>query len=394
MRALLSVCHASEGWHPVRQVFVARFFSKGWMPAFAGMTMVGFVLVAAPAIAAERAEPHDSTVSVVGTAIIKLTPDQVTVPVTISTEDVGLSKAKELNDKKVKKILELAEKYGASKDDVSTTYHSVEPQMGYGNNVTVETEVFTGSVNYSINVQGIAQDKIDGLIESLQKAEIESVNFSSQQQYSQVNGSFSAKNDKADKVRDVLKQNQEKVTKIVLAAGVAKDKIGVNTTQGKGKETRSQPYKQKIEKYKAVVMLSVKLKDKDKAVEFVNASLKEGVENVGSIQFGLKDEKALQDKASLEALKDAKRKAIAIAEAMGLTLERPLNISANDGQVVPLQPYNMVGRMRAENGYAMDGAVPMLAMKSEQSVSEPGALPTGLIEVHANVSATFLLKQK
>ena len=352
-------------------------------------TLASFVVLTGASVAYAADASRDSTVSVTGTAIIKLAPDQITVPLTISSEDADLSKSKDENDKKVKKILSLADKYGVGKDDVQTTYHSVEPEMSYGNNVTVETDVYTGSVSYTINVQGVAQDKIDALIEALQKADIENVNFNNQQSYSQINGSYNVRDDKVEVVRTKLKDNQEKIIRLVTAGGVARDKIGINTNQGKGKETRSQPYKQHVEKYKAVVSLNVVMKDKEKAVDFVNAALKEGVENVGSITFGLKDEKAVQDKASLEALKDAKRKATAIADAMGVGIDRPLSISANGAQVMPIQPYR-VANYRNEGMFAAKAMV----ADSMQAVAEPSALPTGQIEVNASVNATFLLKQK
>lgn len=353
--------------------------------------LIASMFVASSAFAAVNDVPvRDSTISVVGTSTLKLVPDQVTVPVTITTEDADLSKAKELNDKKVKKIVSLAEKFGAEKDDVRTTYHSVEPQMSYGNNVTVEVEVYTSNINYTMDVRGLSQEKIDALSEALQKTEVSNVNFSKNENYASISANFNTSNEKQEAVRDKIKANQEAVLKIATSNGVARDKVGVNTNNGKGKETRSQPYKQHIEKYKAVVALEVVLKDKDNAVDFVNATLKEGVENVGSIQFSLKDEKSAQDKASLEALKDAKRKAQAIADAMSVVIDKPLSISANDSQVIPVQPYAM-NMARREMGYAMDAAK---AVSSMQAVAEPGALPTGKIEVRANVSATFLLKQK
>lgn len=366
---------------------------QGWLQFTLVMLLLS-LLLSGGAHAAEAVPPRDSTVSVVGTATLKLAPDQVTVPVTISTENAELTKAKEENDKKVKKVISLAEKFGAGKDDISTAYHSVEPQMSYGNDVRVEVDVFTTSVNYNIDVRGLAEDKLDALSEALQKANLSNVNVNKTQGVVMIYASFNTSNEKQEVVRDKVKANQDAVIKIATGAGVAREKIGINTNTGKGKETRTQPYKQRVEKYKAVVMLNVVLKEKDKAVEFVNASLKEGVENVGSIQFSLKDEKAAQDKASLEALKDAKRRAAAIADAMGVAIDKPLAIADSGAQLLPIQPYPMMrGRVDAmTNGVA---AAPMFAMKmADQAVAEPDALPTGLIEIRASVNATFLLKQK
>jgi uncharacterized protein YggE len=351
--------------------------------------LVSVLLLAVSAQAAESThENRDTTVSVVGTATLKLPPDQATVPIIVSTEDEDMEKSKQLNDKKVKKLLALAEHYGVAKDDIQTTYNSVEPQMGYGDNVTVETDVYTGNVSYNMDVKGLAQDKIDALAEALQKADLDNVNQQNHlPQYAHINASYRVSDDKIEVVRDKLKANQDAVIKIATANGIARDKISMQTNQSKGKERHAQPNKPHVEKYKTVMSLNFVMKDKDKAVDFVNDAIKEGADNIGSITFSLRDEKTVQDKAALEALKDAKRKAGNLADAVGWAIDRPITLAANDGQIIPMQPYPMV-RMAAMNGMA-DAAAPAMAMQSNGA-----ALPSGLIEVRASVSATFLLKQK
>jgi len=347
-------------------------------------------MLAPPAFSADTGQPL-STISVVGTATLKLPPDQITVPVTISTEEKEISDAKEKNDKKVKKILALAERYGVEKNDIKTTYHSVEPKMNYGQSITVETDVYTGSTSYTFDVKDLSQNSIDTLIEALQKADLNNVNHNKQQQSSYVYASFNARGDKIEVVRDKLKTNQDAIVKIATAQGVAKDNISTQTNQSKGKESRSESTKPRIESYKAIMSMNVVMKEKTKAIDFVNDAIKEGVENVGSISFGLKDEKSAQDKASLDALKDAKRKAAAMAEAMNVNIERPLSVSDSGAQLIPIQPYAfMEGRSSSDlSKYKME-----IAEERPQSIIDARSLPTGLIEIRGSVNASFLVKQK
>src|SRR5271156_3800895 len=84
--------------------------------------------------AEEKERPPSLTVH--GEAVIKLAPDQVTLPVTVRDESVNLRTAKERHDEKLRALLKLAADAGIPKDKIRTNYTSVNPQYDISNDTT------------------------------------------------------------------------------------------------------------------------------------------------------------------------------------------------------------------------------------------------------------------
>ncbi len=162
--ANLSVCHASEGWHPARRA--QR--KKNWMPAFAGMTVVLALCFITPAHAADLAAVRSITVT--GQSERKVVPDEAHLNVNLNSLAQKLPEAKAEHDKKLKQLLDIVEKAGISEKKVKTGYASSEPQYDYANN----QRVFKGyRVQTQLDITVSPIDKVAALMESLTNAGFE-----------------------------------------------------------------------------------------------------------------------------------------------------------------------------------------------------------------------------
>jgi uncharacterized protein YggE len=88
-----------------------------------------FLSLAFAALAQENIKP--GTITVHGEAVTKISPDQLTLPVTVAEENNSLTAAKEKHDDKLRKLLSLAADAGISKDKAQTSYTSVNPLYDY-----------------------------------------------------------------------------------------------------------------------------------------------------------------------------------------------------------------------------------------------------------------------
>ena len=72
--------------------------------------------------------------------------------------------------------------------------------------------------------------------------------------------------------------------------------------------------------YQAAIALSVRLSDLDLAGKVIDAGISSGVNTIDGVDFRLRNERPYQLKAYKEAVADARSKADAIAEALGMTI--------------------------------------------------------------------------
>ena len=77
-----------------------------------------------------------NTITVHGDAVIKIAPDQLTLPVTVHEENANLKTAKDHHDDKLRKLLALAERTGIAKDKIQTSYTAINPVYDYEQNST------------------------------------------------------------------------------------------------------------------------------------------------------------------------------------------------------------------------------------------------------------------
>jgi hypothetical protein len=91
------------------------------------------VLAGAAPLAAQSSLPSDSRpaprlVATTGEAEILVAPDEVLVTLGVETSDVDLSKAKQLNDERVAKIIAAAKALGVEEKYLQTDHISIEPR--------------------------------------------------------------------------------------------------------------------------------------------------------------------------------------------------------------------------------------------------------------------------
>ena len=93
----------------------------------------------------------------------------------------------------------------------------------------------------------------------------------------------------------------------------------------------------KLVGYRARNVLTVRLDDVSKVGPLVDAVTGAGATNVDSIAFGLKDDKAARRQALIAAVREAREKAEAMAEGLGLKLAGVQGVDEGGGTIV--RPY-------------------------------------------------------
>jgi uncharacterized protein YggE len=87
-----------------------------------------------------------------GEAVTKLSPDQVTLPVTIREENTDIKAAKEAHDKKLTALIQLANDIGIEKANVQTSYTTINPQYDYaGSRPVLRDYLVETSINFKLN---------------------------------------------------------------------------------------------------------------------------------------------------------------------------------------------------------------------------------------------------
>ncbi len=97
-------------------------------------------------------------------------------------------------------------------------------------------------------------------------------------------------------------------------------------------ESRDAP---RIAAYQATNTISIRLDDLSKVGAAVDAGLGAGANQLQSVQFGLRNDQAARRQALTDAVNDARRKAEAIADALGVRLDGVLEVSETGVSVVP-----------------------------------------------------------
>lgn len=133
------------------------------------------------------------------------------------------------------------------------------------------------------------------------------------------------------------------------------------------------PSKQVLSGYQVSQTITVKVRDTTKVGDILSGIGALGVTNVSSLQFSIDNPDALQAQAQTKAIADAKTKADALAQALGVHLGKVVSFSENQGGVaVP------VYSMALSAGSAKADAVP--------------SIPTGQNTISDDVSITYEIR--
>ncbi len=109
---------------------------------------------------------------------------------------------------------------------------------------------------------------------------------------------------------------------------------------------------QTITGYTVSENVDVTLSDIAKANNVIDAVTKDGVENVSgpNLTFSPTTQQALVDKARLQAVTQAKRKAQSLADAAGIRLGRVVNIQESNTNPVPIEPMMLQSGIKGTTG--------------------------------------------
>ncbi len=125
----------------------------------------------------------------------------------------------------------------------------------------------------------------------------------------------------------------------------------------------------RITGYMAQNNVEVSINDLSIVSNVIDAAVNAGSNNIGALRFTLKDEQAAKTQALVEATTQAREKAAAMAQALGMRISRVVSVS--DSSSPPVMPLMMEARMAKGDAFA--SSTPISA---------------GMIEVHATVSVT------
>jgi len=111
--------------------------------------------------------------------------------------------------------------------------------------------------------------------------------------------------------------------------------------------------------YRATTTISARVDDIGELGKLIDTALQAGANRLDSISFGLSDDSGSRRTALASAVSDARGKAEAIAEAMGMRLGAAIEV-IEDGATV-IQPMHEMHRMQMGVGMAMDMGTPIEA---------------------------------
>lgn len=125
--------------------------------------------------------------------------------------------------------------------------------------------------------------------------------------------------------------------------------------------------------------ISVKLKETNKLQNLLQEAIDAGVTNIQNIQFASSKFDELQDQAQILAAKDAKERAIAIAESIGVSIGKPYRINVN-------QSFNPSPRPEMAYKSEMRSSMSADASFSGETIS------VGQLMVKSTVYAEFIIE--
>ncbi len=174
------------------------------------MLLLGLLVTASMPLVAQQ-----TTILVTGDAEVRVVPDEVVLSLGVETADKNLSVAKQFNDERIKRALEVTNKFSIPAQHVQTDYISVEPRHRQG-------EIFNELLGYVVRKSIVIRFKDIPRFEALLTALLESgVNY--------VHG-VEFKTTDLRKYRDqaramALKAAQEKAQAMAATAGRRADKV-------------------------------------------------------------------------------------------------------------------------------------------------------------------------
>ncbi len=137
------------------------------------------------------------------------------------------------------------------------------------------------------------------------------------------------------------------------------------------------PGKQKLVGFEVSQSLSVKVKDTKKAGELLSGVGSKGASEVSGLSFTIEDEDKLKEEAREKAITEAKEKADALADQLGVEVVRVVGFYEDTGGYPPI-------------AYGMGGDMAVRTMAQEAKASPE--IPAGENKIVSNVNITYEIR--
>lgn len=154
----------------------------------------------------------------------------------------------------------------------------------------------------------------------------------------------------APTAEQAMSQNAQRMTAVIAAlrrGGAADRDIRTSNLNLQPQYAFPQNQPRQLTGYEAINSVTVETRDLTRLGALLDAAVQAGGNQVNGISFGLKDPRAAEDAARLEAVKALQAKADLYAKAMGYKVGRLVNLSEGGGyQPAPPRPLAVMAAQR------------------------------------------------
>lgn len=147
-----------------------------------------------------------------------------------------------------------------------------------------------------------------------------------------------------------VNQSMQKVLNALAQAGVEKDQIQTSTLSlypvytDWGRPQQQQGEEPRIAGYRAEITVSVRLTDLGSIGRIIDAGLTAGANQLHGVAFDLQDDTQAKSEALAQAIRSARTKAQAMADAIGHNLAGLVEVSESEARVIrPMMDYAAEG---------------------------------------------------
>jgi uncharacterized protein YggE len=141
----------------------------------------------------------------------------------------------------------------------------------------------------------------------------------------------------------------------------------VNEPNGNGRQV--------LRGYEASHRLQVTLENTTKTGDFVNALVAKNIDRIEQVQYGLIDSEEAEMQVTLAAVKNAKKRAARIIDALDSSLGKVLNVNSDGGGYQPM-PMPMMAMAKGSSDMAM-------------VAPEAAPIPAGDVKINKSVTVQF-----
>lgn len=175
---------------------------------------------------------------------------------------------------------------------------------------------------------------------------------------------------------DAMKANNIRMNAVMASlksAGIADKDIQTSSLNLSPQYDYTDGQHPRLTGYQAQNQITVRINDLSQTGPVIDTVIKAGINQIDSINFGLKNDDALKDQARQSAVKTLMARAELYAQATGMHVKRILTLSESDQSYQPPQP--------------------MMFARAEKSADASTPVAAGELQLSVQVSATFELEK-